>query len=199
MKTVHGKKLYSLREIYRIIYLALRSGKYMLRVKKSGAISLSFKERIMLAVTEVNHCVMCSYEHTTIALEAGMDNEEIHALLAGDTENVPEEELPAILFAQHYADKRGYPSKEAWQRILTVYGEEKAKGILGIIRGIMMGNAMGIAFGSLKGRSKGKPDPRSSLLYEIAALIASLLFLPVAAIHGLFADLFRRPLISFSS
>lgn len=196
MKTVYGKKLYSLKEIYRIFYLALRSGKYMLLAKKSGAISLPFKERIMLAVTEVNHCVMCSYEHTKIALEAGMDNAEIQALLAGDTENVPKEELPAILFAQHYADKRGYPSKEAWQRILTVYGEEKAKGVLGIIRGIMLGNAMGIAFGSLKGRLKGKSDPRSSLLYEITVLLASLLFLPAAAIHALLADLFRLPLIA---
>jgi AhpD family alkylhydroperoxidase len=199
MDTTYGKKLFSLKEVYRIFYLALRSGKSMLRAQKSGAISLPFKERIMLAVTKVNHCVMCSYEHTKIALEAGMSNSEIQALLAGDTDNVPEGELPAILFAQHYADKRGYPSKEAWQRILTVYGEEKAHGVLGVTRGIMLGNALGIAFGSLKGRIKGKQDKRSSFLYEISILAGSLFFLPTAAIHAILAGLFRVPLISFPS
>lgn len=197
MKTVYGKGRYSLTELYRILYLALRSGKYLLRAKKRHSIALPFKERLMLAVTEVNHCVMCSYEHTKIALEAGLSNEEITALLKGDLGNVPKKEFPAILFAQHYADKRGYPSREAWRKTQNIYGEERAKDILGIIRGIMLGNALGIAFGSLKGRVKGKPDVRSNLFYEICTLLASLVFLPADAVHALLSDVFRRPLISF--
>jgi AhpD family alkylhydroperoxidase len=38
----------------------------------------------MLAVTEVNGCEMCSYAHTKMALEAGLSNDEIQQMLAGD-------------------------------------------------------------------------------------------------------------------
>lgn len=195
-KAVIGQ-LYSLTEFYQILYQAMRSRKYLSRAKKSGAINLNFEEKVMLAVTEVNRCAICSYAHTKIALEAGMSNEEIHRLLHGDTEAVADDELPAILFAQHYADSRANPSKQAWQRILTVYGEDKAKGILGAIRKIMLGNALGIALGSLKGRIQGKADPRSNLLYEISMLLATILFFPVSLVHTFISGLRKAPLISF--
>ena len=167
----------------------------------------------MLAVTEVNDCSFCSFAHTKMALEAGMSNEEIYNMLAGVTDDVPEEEMSGIVFSQHYAETRGYPSKKSWERIVEIYGLREAKGILGVIRVIMFGNAAGVVWGSFLDRFKketgtgtgtgtGKEketDERSSLLYEIGMILGTFIFLPIALIHALLAKLLRRPVIQFKA
>ncbi|GGK03653.1 hypothetical protein GCM10007063_27480 [Lentibacillus kapialis] len=156
-----------------------------------------FKERIMLAVTEVNGCEICSYGHTKYALEQGMSNEEIKSLLTGNAEKVSSDEMPAIIFAQHYADTEGHPSEEAWNRIVQEYGNEKALGILGAIRMIMTGNAYGIAISAFKDRIKGKKVKQTSLSYELKIILSLFPALPLALIHGIISTLLRTPLIDF--
>lgn len=195
MKIDTGRELYSLKEIYQIVYKGIRTSKYMAKAKKKGELSKEFIERIMLAVTEVNGCEICSYAHTKMALEAGMSVEEIENMLAGLSSGVPSLELQAIMFAQHYADSRGNPSKEAWERIVEVYGRSLALGILGTIRAIMIGNAYGIASSSFINRFKGKPDKRSSILYELGVMLLSIVIIPVAILHSLIANVLRKPVI----
>lgn len=189
------KKLYSPAEAYKILFDGARTIRYMSRAKKKNLISQEFIERIMLAVTEVNNCPACSYVHSKIALEAGLSESEIQALLDGHSETVPPEQLTAILFAQHYADSRGKPSLEAWNKVTETYGESLAKGILGAIRMIMIGNTFGIPIGSLKNRFKGKHDPRCSLSYELGMICAPLLYWPILLLHVFFAVIFRYKLI----
>lgn len=191
-----GRKLYSVGESYWIFYNGIMTMKYMSRAKKKGELSQQFIERIMLAVTEVNECAVCSYAHTKKALESGMSNEEIQNLLAGIVDGVPDEEIAAIMFAQHYAETRAKPAKESWQRIVEIYGMSKAKGILGVIRTIMIGNAYGIPWSSFFRRFKGKPDPRSSLRYEIS-MISGTILIPVSSIHALISSLLKKPVINF--
>ena len=57
----------------------------------------------MLAVTEVNGCIMCSYVHTKLSLKAGLSNEDIKEILAGDLDGIPADESLAVLFAKDYA------------------------------------------------------------------------------------------------
>lgn len=197
MEAIAGRKLYSIGEAYKILYKGLRTVKYLSASKKNNELNDDFAERIMLAVTEVNGCAMCSYAHTQMALEAGMSEEEVEQMLSGVTDSIPKDEVLAVMFAQHYADTRGNPSKESWERIVEVYGEPKAKGILGAIRMIMVGNTYGIVLGSFKNRFKGEPDDRSNLPYELSMLITLIVFIPVAFIQGLLANLFNIPLISF--
>lgn len=195
MRSEYGRKLYSLAEFYQILYLMLRTGKYMSRAKKNGSLSTRLIERIMLAVTEVNRCPLCSYGHTKMALESGMSLEEIQKLLSCCLDDVPKDEVPAVLFAQHYADSRAHPSSEAWNSIVDRYGIAEARGILGAVRMIMFGNAFGIVLSSLSGRLSGKPDPRSSLLYELSMLFTFLPFLAVAFLHALLSNLLGLPII----
>jgi len=54
------KKLYSVQESYWIFYNGIRTMRYMYRAKRNNELSPEFIERIMLAVTEVNHCNLCS-------------------------------------------------------------------------------------------------------------------------------------------
>lgn len=180
-----GRKLYSIPEIYSNIFKAIQSRGGATKAISKGIISKEFRERIMLAVTEVNKCDMCSYAHTKAALEAGMSNEEIKQLLQGNLENAPEDELKALMFAQHYAEERGRPTPDTWVALAKEYGREKAKGILGIVREIMVGNSLGIPLGSFKNRFKGNPDPRSGLGYELAVLISVIPMVIIAVINVL--------------
>ncbi|NPV02238.1 MAG: carboxymuconolactone decarboxylase family protein [Brevinematales bacterium] len=190
-----GRKLYSLKEFYWIYYNMVRTMVYIYQAKKNHGLTRQFRERIMIAVTEVNGCPLCSYAHTKVALVTGMSIEEIQDMFAGDINNVPADELAAIMFAQHYAESRGNPSEEAWNRIVEIYGATTAKGILGAIRAIMFGNADGIAWGSFFSRFIGKPDKRSNLLYEIGMMITTVTFFPAAVIHAIISAIMRTPII----
>ena len=187
-----GRKLYTPIEVYEITYKAFLTVRRFGRWRKEKFISTQFVERIMLAVTEVNDCPLCSYGHTKMSLEAGMTSTEIENMLSGQHSDVPTRELPAVMFAQHYAEYRGRPTKEAYNQIVKLYGREKAQAILGAIRMIMLGNAYGIPWGSFINRFKGKPDPRSSILYELAIVISTFFFIPVALVHALLVNLYRK-------
>lgn len=177
-------RLYNIKEFYWALYKALLMVPKLIHARKKGEISPEFMERIMLAVTEVNGCAACSYAHTKIALETGMSNEGIQKLLSGVVSDIPEQELPAILFAQHYAENRDFPSTTAWDRIVEIYGLSKAMGILAAIRLMIAGNIYGIPWSSFFNRFRGKPDERSSLFYEISLLLIGPLFIPVAIVHS---------------
>ena len=192
-----GRELYSITESYMISYHGFITMRKMRDARKNGLINKQFMERIMLAVTEVNGCEVCSYAHTKMALESGMSIEEIEDMLAGAQGNLPPDEIPAIMFAQHYAEYRGHPSQDSWDRVLEIYGKPKAFGILGAIRTIMIGNAYGVPWSSFINRFKGKADSRSNLLYEIGMMISSIVLIPLAFLHSLLARLFKAPIISF--
>jgi len=197
MNKKFGRKLYSIGESYKIMYKGIRTIGALKKAKSEDLMDSKFIERIMLAVTEVNSCPMCSYAHTKAALEAGIDHEEIKNMMDGIIDNIPDNEIEGVLFAQHYADKRGKPSKESWHKVVAVYGKTKAEGILACTRMIMMGNAYGIPLGSFMHRFKGKPDERSGLIYEIGMLLTFVIFLPISLIHTLFSALLKKPLITF--
>ena len=80
-------------------------------MEKPSALDIEFMERIMLAVTSVNECRYCSYYHTKIALENNCTNEEIRELLGGDFSCADQEELPALAFAQHFAEVHCPPTR----------------------------------------------------------------------------------------
>lgn len=192
---VTAKQRYSVRDVYGIAQQARRGIRDMRRARaRRGP---AFTERIMLAVSEVNGCALCSYGHARFALDAGMTPEEVRDLLGGVAAGVPDDELPAIGFAQHYAATRGHPDEEAWAELVAVYGEEEARGILGTIRVIMLGNATGIPASSLIARLRGRTDPGSSLGYELGTILGSALVLPWGLLRGALADLRGEPTITF--
>ncbi|WP_217587607.1 carboxymuconolactone decarboxylase family protein [Lentibacillus saliphilus] len=192
-------KIYNVKEFYVALYKGLRTFKYMKRNKKNNQISSHFIERIMLAVTEVNGCEICSYAHTKIALEEGMSDKEIQMLLSGVTEEIPADEMTAIVFAQHYADMKGQPTEVAWNRVVNVYGLEKALGILGAIRTIMIGNIYGIPLSAFRSRMKGKKIEKTNLFYEIKMILSIIPLLPVAFIHSLISNVLNAPVIDFNA
>ncbi|HPE13128.1 MAG: carboxymuconolactone decarboxylase family protein [Actinobacteria bacterium] len=183
---------YSVRDTYRITAQAARTVVRALR----GQVQCDqqFAERIRLAVTQVNGCELCAYGHAKFALEAGMDSSEVRDLLGGITRGVPDDQLPAIAFGQHYADTRGHPHAGAWQRIVEQYGAEQALCVLLATRTMMWGNAMGIPLSALRARVQGRPDPNSSLSWEISTTLGQLLVVPAALLDGLLSELRAAPM-----
>lgn len=110
---------------------------------RDGDISSAFRERIMLAVTEVNGCRYCQYAHAKMALEAGLSEEEIKSLSSGSFHNCPDEEVPALLYAQHWAEKNGKPDLDTRQKVVDIYGLKNVKSIELAMRMIRMGNLLG--------------------------------------------------------
>ncbi len=197
MQQTKARKLATPTQAYLALYRALRTVGAFRKAKQSGSLSLQLQERLMLAVTEVNGCALCSYGHSRMALEAGLSGQEIEDLLGGQTDGAPKEELPAILFAQHYADTRGRPTAAAWAQLVSRYGQPQAAGMLGAIRMITVGNTWGIPMGSLLARltkqEKYRVDVRSNVGYELAMLLLLLPFLLVAMLQALGAAALRRP------
>jgi len=113
---------------------------------RNGLVDDAFRERLMMAVTSVNGCRYCSYMHTKEALKAGVTVEEIAAMTECEFGTCPEEEQPALLYAQHWAETNARPEEEPRNRVLEIYGEEKLSTIELMLRMIRMGNLLGNSF-----------------------------------------------------
>lgn len=179
------KRKFSLLELYRSFVFVPRAMRQLIKNRKSKLIDPHFIERLQLAVTEVNGCAACSYQHTQMALAQGMSNEEINSFLSGTDDYTKKEEAKAIMFAQHFADSRGFPKKYAYQAIEEAYGKEEARIILSAVQVMIAGNMYGIPFSAFLSRFQGKPYQDSTLFYELGLLAIGFLSLPFAIIHAL--------------
>jgi AhpD family alkylhydroperoxidase len=110
---------------------------------RGEVIDPAFRERLMLSVTAVNQCRYCSYAHARQALVNGINKEEIEAMQEGVFKNCPKDELPALLFAQHWAEMQGKIEPAARKRIIEKYDEETVKAIDLTLQTIQMGNLLG--------------------------------------------------------
>jgi AhpD family alkylhydroperoxidase len=146
-----------------------------------------FAEKIMLAVTQVNGCRYCSYAHTRMALQAGVSEPELRDLLRGEFSHIPEHELIAVLFAQHYAEQGDRYEAAAWQRLQETYGREAACDILTHIRVITFANLYGNTFDALLERLKLRPAPGSRFFDEVVVLSAGATVVPLGLLGGMIA------------
>lgn len=178
------KRKFSFYELYRSLVYAPRAMRKLIGNKKRELLAPPFIERLQLAVTEVNGCAACSYQHTQMALKQGMSNDEINSFLSGSTDFTKPEEAKAILFAQHFADSRGFPKKFTYDSIVAEYGKKEARIILSAVQIMIAGNIYGIPFSAFLSRLHGKPYKGSTLFYEMGMLISGILFIPFAFIHG---------------
>lgn len=118
---------------------------------KSG-LSAGFRERIMVTVTGVNRCRHCAYGHEFLAQKAGVSKAEVAALLTKDLANSPADEIPALLFAIHWAETDGLPSAAARLDLEARYGVESARQIEAATLLINIGNRIGNSFDYLLSR-----------------------------------------------
>lgn len=192
------KRKFTLLELYRALVLLPEAIAILSENHKIKLVHEHFLERLQLAVTEVNGCAVCSYQHTKMALEQGLSNEEISSFLSGEGSFIKPEEAKGILFAQHYADTRGFPKRTTYHSIVKEYGVKEARIILSSIQVITVGNMYGIPFSALLSRFKGKPYKESTLFYELGLQIGGLFCMPLAFLHGWLRWVFNRNKMRFN-
>jgi AhpD family alkylhydroperoxidase len=121
----------------------MRHRKQIKHLMDGGVISETFRERVMLTVTEVNGCRYCQYAHAKMALKSGLTKEEIDSLSTGAFHDCPSEEVPALLYAQHWAESKGNPDNDVRQKVFETYGESKTQLLELAMKMIQMGNLLG--------------------------------------------------------
>ena len=193
MAQVFNKRVFTMKEHIRIMKHAAKSLGLLMYVKKHKLFNKQFKERIMLAVTEVNGCELCSYVHTKISLSSGMNSSEIKELLNGIKDDVPEEQLVAVLFAEYYATSHEKPEKEMVNRLINEYGREKAKIICAILGMITLTNSMGISLGLFKDRLMFKRVKKSKLFNELGIPLSTMTVFPMLFIYYKIKSFFKTP------
>ncbi|MGI6393454.1 MAG: carboxymuconolactone decarboxylase family protein [bacterium] len=191
------KRKFKLWELYCSLVFIPRAASKLTNNKKTKLVDKNFIKRLQLAVTEVNGCAACSYQHTQMALEQGMSNEEINSFLSGGDDFIIVEEAKAILFAQHFADSRGIPQESAYNTIAEEYGKKEAEIILAACQIMIAGNMYGIPFSAFLSRLKGKKYKGSTLFYELNMLVMGIIVLPIAIIHGYLRALVGLPNVKF--
>ena len=111
---------------------------------RSELMTDAFRERLMLAVTEVNQCSYCRTFHVGQARRAGISSEEITKYLKGNIpEDIPEDQKLAVCYAQHWAESDTQPDPEFQDQMVNAYGEKGFQSISIVLRMIWMGNLMG--------------------------------------------------------
>jgi AhpD family alkylhydroperoxidase len=114
---------------------------------RGKAISGTFRQRLMLVVTSVNHCRYCAAYHSRVSLLEGLTRCEIAGLLEGTgQEDCPPEEIPALLYARQWAEQNAQVTKAAFDELAAIYGPEKAALIELVLRTIRLGNLSGNTF-----------------------------------------------------
>ncbi len=111
---------------------------------REGRISPAFRERLMMAVTEVNDCRYCRTFHVQQAYQVGLSEQEVQTYLSGIIpEDIPPEEKLAVGYAKYWAENDAQPDLESQNQIREAYGEEGFDAIQIILRMIRMGNLLG--------------------------------------------------------
>ncbi len=143
MKPFKRRYYRSVRELGRDVVWPVRHRRQLRLVMRGGLVDFAFRERLMLAVTAVNDCRYCSYFHAKEALRADLSETEIRQMQDGLLGMAPAEQLPALLYAQHWAEMNGRSDPEARQKMTEIYGPEQTEAIETVLRMIRTGNLAG--------------------------------------------------------
>ncbi|MFC4543823.1 carboxymuconolactone decarboxylase family protein [Halosolutus amylolyticus] len=145
------KKTFTIRSLATGIVRFVHNVPRLVRAKRADRVSDQFAEKIMLAVTAVNDCQYCTRYHTDLARETGVDGETIARILENDVDAaVDDTELPALLFAQQYAETDEKPGREAVMALRDAYGRETAADVLAFVRAIYFGNLLGNTYDGVR-------------------------------------------------
>jgi AhpD family alkylhydroperoxidase len=146
MNRSERRTYHSLGELLTDLRMIMSRRKEIRSLMRGKVIAPAFRERLMLVVTAVHRCRYCSYAHAREALSRGVSQVEIEALGKGMFEGSPSEEVPALLYAQHWAEANGEPEASVREQVVTRYGEQVVEMVELALRMIRVGNLAGNTF-----------------------------------------------------
>jgi AhpD family alkylhydroperoxidase len=178
MKDGFSKKIFTFNSFANSLYYVIGNFGTIIKTVRSKEIARDFVEKIMLVTSAVNGCVYCEWFHAKMAANSGMDTQEIKEMLDLQFKtDASEFELPALLYAQHYAETNKTPDPQMEQQLIEFYGEDNATYIKTYIELIFFGNLSGNTFDAFLSRLRGKRAPDSAIVFELFFFIISAPFL----------------------
>ncbi len=166
IQNVYSKRHFTPVKLIQYLAYILKYLPYFRKLSTDHRLPFPFQERIIMAVTAVNQCRYCSYYHTRVALEAGCSEQEIESILGSDFNCVEAFELPALAFAQHFAESRENPSRLAIKQLIRYYGQPKATQILMSCMMITFGNLFGNTVDAYETRRRGGSVENGNTWFE---------------------------------
>ncbi len=183
MRTEFSKRVSSPRLFFQDLWFVLAHIPAYVAVFSAKRVSLAFAEKIRLVTTAVNQCVLCARVHAEWALRAGVDRDEIRALLDNDLDgraSADDVEVTALLYAQHYAESNRNPVPEMTRRLYEHYGDDTATHIMLIIRLINFLNLAGNTLEALVSRVRGIKVRQGNVVFEVLlGLVGAPIVLPL--------------------
>jgi len=130
-------------------------------------------------VTEVNGCRYCSWYHSAQSIKAGLSDDELRALLAGQIpDGAAADEIAALVYARHSAQTNAMPDPEAACSLVETYSKDRASMINVILRMIRAGNLIeSVEPRSLRWYSAG--PPMCSRVHAAAGMSGFAVFTPI--------------------
>lgn len=177
----YQKKIYTFPRFREDLIFILKNIPAYRRAFGNREIPRSFAEKIMLVVTSVNGCRYCAWFHAKQAISSGMTTDEIRSMLDLQFHtSAADSEVPALLYAQNYAETGKNPDRDVVDRLFEYYGERTASDIILYIRAIFFGNLTGNTFDAFIARLKGEKAENSNLFFEFIFFLINLpVLLPV--------------------
>ena len=179
-------RTFTLLEHFKLMNRAVCGLRLNQSMKKQRVMNKKRRERIMLAISEVNGCALCSFVHTKLALTAHMELSEIHTLLAGDLQGVPEEDVLAVLFAKDFAANHEVIDPNFYQKIVDYYGLPQARAIVCASHVITMTTSIGISLVLLKNTLTFRHQKGSRIWNELLIPLATIVVFPLLYIGSWF-------------
>jgi AhpD family alkylhydroperoxidase len=122
----------------------VRSIPRLVDASRADRVDDAFAEKLLLAATAANDCRHCARFHSRLARDRGVSRETVARILERDLDAaVPDDELPALVFAQQYAESDGSPDDAARAALFDAYGAATARDMLAYVRAIHFANLTG--------------------------------------------------------
>lgn len=156
-----------------------------------GRLPRALREKVIVAVAQVNACRMCEHAHTRMALEAGVSDAEIAALESMDETAFDRHAWLAIAHARERT-KTGFApiaSDKSQDALIEALGAQTYSDVEDVARVMTVANRIANTLNALSDRRHGNPVPGSRLFDE---LIINMTFLPGAWLGTLVAAARQR-------
>ena len=171
--TTFNKRTFSLSELGASLGAAALSLPVLVPALIRPRLSPALREEIMLGVTRVNDCRYCSWVHTGLALETGVDMDNLEMLLGKTLDNCDEREAVAVLFGKHFADSARRPSKAAQEKLAEHFCAAERREVYAYIHAIYFANLTGNSVDAVLARLRGRDVEGSAWVQLLAASLGA--------------------------
>ena len=159
-----AKRTLTRKNVLRTVGNAVASFPTLLAATVRPKTSAALREKVMLAVTSINDCRLCSWGHSHWAMANGVPLEEVNQILGQDVASLEAKdpaEAAAILVARHYAEHQEQIDPASIENLKKHYSDAQVTEILAYVRSITFGNLNGNSLESVLERIRGGKESRS--------------------------------------